>query len=133
MNSNTQEHWLISPPQGCLGAAGGLLAENRTSAQIQISDKVIITVECSFAQQAFFHSYVLTFIMCQAQLGVGHAVAAEPTWPDLRDLQFTGGQKSHCQRCDGGCEGDVQAGPGPGWGGAATLQGIPKPSMCPSV
>lgn len=90
MNSNTQEHWLISPPQGCLGAAGGLLAENRTSSQIQISDKIIITVECSFAQQAFFHIYLLTFIMCQAQLGVGHAVAAEPTWPDLRDLQFTG-------------------------------------------
>lgn len=129
----TLEHQLTSPPRGCLGAAGGLFAENRTSAQIQISDKVIITVECSFAQQAFFQIYLLTFIMCQAQLGVGHAVAAEPTWPDIRDLKFTGVRsptsRGVMEAVKGTCKLDLAR----GRGRAATLQGIPKPSMCPSV
>lgn len=129
----TLEHRLTPPPRGCLGAAGGLFAENRTSAQIQISDKVIITVECSFAQQVFFQIYLLTFIMCQAQLGVGHAVAAEPTWPDIRDLQFIGVRSPTARGVMEAVKGTCKLDLARGRGRAATLQGIPKPSMCPSV
>lgn len=71
--------------------------------------------------------------MCQAQLGVGHAVAVEPTWPDLRDLQVTGVRNPTARGVMEAVKGTCKLDLAQGWGGAATLQEIPKPSMCPSV